>query len=386
MNIPITKPQFDQAEEQAVIEVLRSGWVSQGPKVAQFESALAGYTEASYAVATTSCTTALHLILAALGIGPGDEVLVPAFSFVATANVVEYQGAVPVFVDIDLRTFNIAVEKIEAKITPRTKAIIPVHLFGLSAEMDPILDLARRHGLAVIEDAACAVGSRYRGRHVGALGRAGAFSFHPRKVITTGEGGAVTTHDEALTERLRALRNHGAKLSDLDRHHADSFTLPEYDELGFNYRMTDLQAAVGLVQLSKVDKLIAQRQSLARRYTEALQDLPGLRTPWEPEGDTHTYQSYVLLVEEQARKSRDELALALGREGIAVRQGTHAVHCLGYYRRKYGLKEAECPNAWRADRWSLTLPLYPEMDHITQDRVIQAVRNCLHHNSTVGPD
>ncbi len=377
MNIPITKPQFDQAEEQAVIEVLRSGWISQGPKVAQFESALAEYTEARHAVATTSCTTALHLILAALGISPGDEVLVPAFTFVATANAVEYRGAIPVFVDIDLRTFNVDVGNIEAKITPRTRAIIPVHLFGLSAEMDPILALAGRHRLAVIEDAACAIGSRYRGRQVGALGIAGAFSFHPRKVITTGEGGAVTTDDEGLHERLRVLRNHGAKLSDLERHRADHFALPEYEELGFNYRMTDLQAAIGLVQLGKAHKLIAQRQSLARRYTEVLKGLPGLRTPYEPEGDTHTYQSYVLLVEEHARKSRDELAVALGREGIAVRQGTHAVHCLGYYRRKYGLKESDFPSAWRADRQSLTLPLYPEMDEATQGRVVTAVRDCL---------
>jgi len=375
VKIPITKPEFDQEEEQAVLEVLRSGWVSQGPKVAQFEAALASYTEARHAVATTSCTSALHLLLAALGLGPGDEVLVPAFTFVATANAVEYQGAVPVFVDIDLRTFNVAVEEVEARITPRTRAIIPVHLFGLSADMDPILELGRRYRLAVIEDAACAIGSRYRDRHVGALGTAGAFSFHPRKVITTGEGGAVTTNGEDLASRVQILRNHGARLSDLERHQANAAALDEYDELGFNYRMTDVQAAIGIAQLGKVDKLIARRRFLAGRYTEALKELPGLQTPWTPEGYTHTYQSYVLLREAGAPKSRDEAAAALNRSGIAVRQGTHAVHALAYYRRKYGLKESHCPNAWIADRQSLTLPLYPSMDEATQDRVIAALRD-----------
>jgi perosamine synthetase len=375
MNIPVTRPHFDQAEEEAVIEVLRSGWVSQGPKVARFEAALAEYHEAKYAVATTSCTTALHLVLAALEIGPGDEVVMPAFTFVATANAVEYLGATPVFADIDISTFNVSVESMKAKVTPRTRAMIPVHLFGLSADMDPIIALARERRLAVIEDAACAVGTRYRGRRVGALGTAGAFSFHPRKVITTGEGGAVTTNDEALYRRLCVLRNHGARISDLERHRSDAFTLPEYDEVGFNYRMTDLQAAIGLVQLGKADKLIAQRQSLARRYTQAFERLPGLRAPTEPDGDTHPYQSYVLLVEAGAPKSRDELATALSVAGISVRQGTHAVHALGYYRRKYDLKESDCPDAWAADRRSLTLPLYPDMDEATQDRVITAIRD-----------
>ena len=373
MNIPVTRPHFDQAEEEAVIEVLRSGWVSQGPKVARFEAALAEYHEAKFAVATTSCTTALHLVLAALEIGPGDEVVLPAFTFVATANAVEYLGATPVFADIEINTFNVSPESMKSKLTPRTRAIIPVHLFGLSADMEPIMALARERRLAVIEDAACAVGTRYRGRRVGALGTAGAFSLHPRKVITTGEGGAVTTNDETLYRRMCILRNHGARLSDLERHRSDAFTLPEYDEVGFNYRMTDLQAAIGLVQLGKADKLIAQRHSLARRYTNAFANLPGLRTPTEPDGDTHPYQSYVLLVEASAPRSRDELAMALSAAGISVRQGTHAVHALGYYRRKYNLKESDCPGAWMADRSSLTLPLYPDMDEAAQDRVIAAV-------------
>ncbi|MGH7318230.1 MAG: DegT/DnrJ/EryC1/StrS family aminotransferase [Candidatus Rokuibacteriota bacterium] len=376
MKIPITRPQLDAAEEAAVLEVLRSGWVAQGPRVAEFETALAMYTDARFAVATTSCTTALHLILAGLGIGAGDEVIVPAFTFVATANVVECAGATPVFADIDPRTFNLAVEDLDRRVSARTRALVVVHLFGLSADLDPILALGRRHGLVVLEDAACALGTRYHNRHAGTGGTAGAFSFHPRKVITTGEGGAVTTDDPVLAERLQVLRNHGGRVSDLERHRTGAFTLPEYDEVGFNYRMTDLQAALGIVQLAKADRLIAARQRLAQRYTEAFGDFEGLATPVVPPGCVHTYQSYVCLVGEEAPVGRDELAEALGAEGIAVRQGTHAVHALGYYRRKYGLEEGDYPNASRADRRSLTLPLYPDLSTAEQDQVIEGVRRC----------
>jgi perosamine synthetase len=376
MTVPLTKPDFGSAEEQAVAEVLRLGWVVQGPKVAQFEAAIAAYAEAKHAVATTSCTTALQLILAVLRIGPGDEVIVPAFTFIASANAVEYVGATPVFVDIDPRTFNVEVRRIEERITASTKAIMPVHLFGLAADMEPILALARKRDLAVVEDAACATGTRYRGKRVGALGTAGAFSYHPRKVITTGEGGAVMTNDGALAEHVRVLRNHGAHLSDLERHKADVFTLPEYDELGFNYRMTDLQAAIGVVQMAKADRLIADRRALAERYTKALAGIRGLDTPFVPDGYEHAYQSYVVRIEGGA-KTRDEVAVALTKNGISVRQGTHAVHALGYYRRKYCLKESDFPESWRADQRTLTLPLYSTMDHATQDRVIDALYKLL---------
>lgn len=373
MKIPITRPQLDRAEEEAVVEVLRSGWLAQGAKVAEFEAALAEYCDTRHAVATTSCTTALHLVLAALGIGPGDEVIVPAFTFVATANVVEYQGATPVFADVDLSTFNATIDTLAAKVTPRTRAIIPVHLFGLALDLAPVMDLAAPRGIALVEDAACALGTTYRGTHVGGFGVAGAFSFHPRKVITTGEGGAVTTNDAELYRRLLVLRNHGAAVSDLERHATDAWALPSYDSLGFNYRMTDVQAAIGTVQLRKVDKLLAQRRSLARRYTEAFHDLPGLRTPIDGDG-SHAYQAYVLLIDPDAPRTRDQIAAHLTSEGIAVRQGTHAAHALGYYRRKYDLGPARCPNAWQAEQRSLTLPLYPDMDDITQDRVIAAMK------------
>lgn len=371
MDIPITRPSFTDAEEKALLEVLASGWVSQGPKVAEFEGAFAASIGARYAVATSSCTTALHLVLAALGIGPGDEVVVPALTYVATANVVEYQGARPVFVDVDLKTFNLDPDRLEERITKRTKAIIPVHLFGLAADMDPILDIARRRHLLLIEDAACAVRSLYRGKPAGTFGIAGCFSFHPRKVITTGEGGMVVTEDRRLARKLQVLRSHGAAVSDLDRHRGKGFVLPVFDVVGYNYRMTDLQAALGTVQLQKADQIVGRRRHLAKVYTEAFRELPGLLPPTEPEGFFHTYQSYILLL---ASGRRDPLAGHLEKSGIAVRQGTHAVHALGYYRRRYGLKAKDFPRAWRADRDSLTLPLYPQMTEAEQGRVIEAVR------------
>jgi dTDP-4-amino-4,6-dideoxygalactose transaminase len=371
--IPITKPVFDGEEEAAVAEVLRSGWVSQGPKVAEFERAFAAHVGARQAVATTSCTTALHLALVALGIGPGDEVIVPAFTFVATANAVRFCGARPVFVDIDLATYNLAVAPIEAVLTPRTKGIIPVHLFGLAADIDPVLAVARRHGLRVIEDAACGFGARYRGKHTGTFGDAGCFSFHPRKAITTGEGGMVTTDDPALAERLRALRSHAATLSDLERHRGRGFVLPEFNEVGFNYRMTDVQAAIGLAQLRKADAILKARAERAARYDALLADCEALALPQTPPDFTHGYQSYVTRV--RRGWDRDAIALALEAQGIATRQGTHAVPPLGAYRGPW--RPEDFPRALEADRATLTLPLYPQMTDAEQDLVVQALHDAL---------
>lgn len=373
MTVPITRPWFSDAEAAAVAEVLASGWVSQGPRVAAFEAAFAERMGARHAVAVCSCTTGLHLVLVALGIGPGDEVLMPSFTFVATANVVEYCGARPVFADVDLTTFNVDVDDLARRITPATRAIIPVHLFGLSADMDPILALARDRGIAVIEDAACAIGSTYAGRPVGVLGKAGCFSLHPRKIITTGEGGMVTTDDAGLADHLRSLRSHAATVSDLDRHRGDGFLLPAFAEVGFNYRMTDIQAAVGLAQMPKLDTIIARRAELARRYTAALAGIPWLALPQVPDGWVHPFQSYVTLVADDAPIARDEIARRLAAKGIATRQGTHAVHALDFYAKRYGLAPADYPRAWTADRQTLTLPLFPQMSDAEQQAVIDAL-------------
>ena len=373
MNVPITRPWFSDAEAAAVADVLGTGWVSQGPRVAAFETAFADRMGARHAVAVCSCTTGLHLVLVALGIGPGDEVLMPSFTFVASANVVEYCGARPVFADIDLATFNVDVDDLARRITPATRAIMPVHLFGLSAPMDPLLALARAHGLAVVEDAACAIGSTYAGRPVGVLGKAGCFSLHPRKIITTGEGGMITTDDGGLAAHLRSLRSHAATVSDLERHRGDGFLLPAFAEVGFNYRMTDIQAAVGLAQMPKLDTIIGRRVELASRYTAALARIPWLVLPRVPDGWIHPFQSYVTLVAEDAPIGRDELARRLHVKGIATRQGTHAVHALDFYAKRYGLNPADYPRAWAADRQTLTLPLFPQMTETEQGAVIDAL-------------
>jgi dTDP-4-amino-4,6-dideoxygalactose transaminase len=374
MNVPVTKPCLGEEEIQAVADRLLSGWVVQGPKVREFEESFAAYTGARFARATTSCTTALHLALLALGVGPGDEVLVPAFTFVATANAVLYCGARPVFVDIDLPTFNMDVTQIESRITRQTKVILPVHEFGLSADMGAILSLAEKHKLIVVEDAACACGARYQGQHVGTFGKMGCFSFHPRKAITTGEGGMITTGDEELARRIEVLRSHGALASDLARHQSKvGFVLPQFDELGYNYRMTDIQGAIGVEQMRRLGWILEQRSARAERYTEKLAGIPGLRTPFVPTGYTHVYQSYVTLME-AGREERDRMALALQEQGIATRQGTHAVHALGLYRERFGIRPEDYPRAWRADQQSMTLPLYATMTDEEQDYVVEQVQ------------
>ena len=383
-NIPITRAIFDDAEARAVAEVLASGWVVQGPRVAAFEEGFRGFTGLPEAVACTSCTTGLHLALLCEGIGPGDEVIVPAFTWVASANAVLYVGATPVLADVSPDTFNVTPEEIERRITPRTRAVMPVHLFGLAAEMDEILDIARAHRLAVVEDAACALGTLYKGRHIGAMGGGGAFSFHPRKAITTGEGGMYTTADPEKARHARSLRDHGAAKSDHARHQSKGAALlPIFDMVGYNYRMTDLQAAVGVAQLAKLDGILANRIALAKRYDALLADTDGLVTPVEPEGHRHSYQSYVTRVAsdgvsaaevESGNAVRVAVMQALEDEGIATRQGTHAVHMLDYYARTYGLEPSDLPGAYAADQLSLTLPLFAGMTDAEQDRVVERLR------------
>lgn len=380
MKIPISKPYFGEEERQALLQPLETGWVVQGPQVAEFESRFANYANLSNPIATTSCTTALHLAMIALGIGPGDEVLVPAFTWVATANVVEMQGARPVFIDIELDTFNIDPAKIEACITSKTRAIIPVSLFGISAAMKPIIELAKNYGLKVVEDDACATGARYDGKHAGALADIACFSFHPRKAITTGEGGMVTTGDQFLAERMRSLRDHGASKSDLARHFGNrSYLLPEFNQVGYNYRMTDLQGAIGVVQMGRLHWILEQRTRLAQKYDEALNEHSCLRPPVVPPDCQHGYQAYVTMFQPEPptianvtrlNARRNTLMDELEAEGIATRPGTHAVHMLGYYAQKYSLKPADFPNAYLADQLTLTLPLYAQMTEAEQHYVL----------------
>jgi perosamine synthetase len=381
--IPITKPLFGPEELEAIQRPLETGWVVQGPFVEEFERRFSAFTEARHAVASSSCTTALHLAVAALRLKPGDEVIVPAFTWVATANVVEYMGATPIFCDIEPRTFNIDVGLVRSLVGPRTVGIIPVHLFGLCADMNPILEIARAHGLWVVEDAACALGAWYEGRHAGTMGDAGCFSFHPRKSITTGEGGMLTTARDDLDRLSRSLRDHGASRSDLERHTRAGYLLSDYDHLGYNYRMTDIQGALGCAQMDRLDMILQARRSRAARYDELLSDIDWLVLPHVPEGMVHGYQAYVCLfrpspptIEELPRMSRrrNDLMAQLEAAGIATRQGTHSPILQGFYREKYGLRPEAFPASAMADGLTLALPLYPQMTDAEQDRVIGALR------------
>ena len=374
-QIQIATPSLGEEEWQALREPIESGWLTQGPKVASFEKAFAARHGVKHAIAVTSATTGLHLALAALDIGPGDEVIVPAFTWVATANVVVYCGATPVLADVDRVTFNIDPHDLARRVTPRTKAVIPVHLFGLCADIDAIRKVLRPD-IKIVEDAACAAGAAWQGCSAGGLGDLGVFSFHPRKSITTGEGGMVTTNEDGLAERVKMLRNHGASVSEEERHRGSRpYLLPDFDLLGFNYRMTDLQGAVGLVQLGKLDRFIAERAQMAVRYRKELADLRWLRLPEEPIGGRHAWQAFVTYVDPNtAPRPRNEIMEALQRRGIATRPGTHAVHMLGYYQKRYGLKPDDFPYARDSDRHSMAIPLHNRMSAEDQTYVIEALR------------
>jgi perosamine synthetase len=365
-RIWLTRPQTDEAEIDEIREVLASGTLTQGPKVVQLESMVAGLVGTRHAFATTSATTALHLTLAALGIGPGDEVLVPDFTFPATANVVAQQRATPVLVDIELERFGLDAADLDARVTSRTKAIIPVHAFGLAADMDPILEVAARHELVVIEDAACALGATYGGREAGTFGTAGCFSFHPRKSITTGEGGMITTSDDALADRIRLLRSHGGVREE------NRFT---FEAAGFNYRMSDILAAVGVAQMRKLPAFLEARRRVAGWYAAALADVASVRLPTVPAGSEHTYHSDVVLLDEDL--DRDQTIRRLRDDQIETTLGTYALHVQPYFSRSYGYRPGDRPRSRRAFDSSLALPLYGAMTEGDVARVADRLQAAL---------
>ncbi len=372
-TIPVAKPFFGVEEEQALLRALRSGWVSQGPRVAEFEQRFAEYVGAEHAVALSSCTTALHLAMVGAGVRQGDEVLCPSLSFIATANCIRYVGAEPVFVDIDPLTYNLDPNRVEEAITDRTRAILAVHQIGLPAPMKELAEIAGRRGLVLIEDAACAIGSEYFGEKIGRpRSLMACFSFHPRKILSTGEGGMITTNDGALTTRLRRLRQHGMTTSDLARHGATKVTFESYDEVGFNYRMTDLQAAIGLEQLRRLDEMLERRRYLASRYTTALRKIGWLQSPHEPDGYRHNFQSYMARVTHDAPLQRDDLMQALLDQGISTRRGIMASHREAPYADKEWSQQL--PETERATAETIILPLFHQMTEQEQDYVIDCIR------------
>jgi len=385
MNIPIARTSLTEDEIQSVLEPLRNGWLVQGPKVKEFETRWSAFTRVQHSLAVTSCTTGMELALAALGLKSGDEVILPAFTWIATANVIEHFGAKPVFCDIDLATFNIDVQLIENLITDKTVGIMPVHLFGLSADMAPILALSKKYELWVVEDAACGFGAKYKGSHVGSFGDVGVFSFHPRKAITTGEGGMVTGSNEELITKIQQLRDHGAVMSDLQRHLGSKpYLLADHIHAGYNQRMTDIQGALGAKQMERASEIIDERRSIAYKYNEAFAGLEWLGLPAVIAGYEHGYQSYPCLLKpesvsiknvEKLNAARNNWMDEIQTKGISTRPATHAVHMLTYYREKYELKPEDFPNAYLANDCSISLPLFHGMTSEEQDYVIQTVSN-----------
>jgi perosamine synthetase len=367
------RPYFGREEEEAVAAVIHSGWVAGGQRLATFEQRFAEVCGAKHAVGVSAWTTGGFLVLKALGIGPGDEVIVPSLTFIATVNVIVHVGATPVFVDIDPRTFNLDPEDVARKIGPRTKAILPVDQLGMPCEIDSILELAKLRGLLVIQDAACAIGSRFRDRPIGGIAPITIFSLHARKVVTTGEGGMIVTDDAALAARLRMLRHQGMSLSDFERHAAGPTTFESYPEIGYNFRITDIQAAIGVCQLDRFDDLLARRRKVAERYIAALSNHPCIEPPHVPAHVTPNWQTFQVRVRPNSGIVRNTVMERLHVEGIATRRGVMASHLEPPYK---GLGY-QLPHTERAAAECLQLPMHSGMTEPDVDVVLAAIdRTC----------
>lgn len=371
-RISVMKPWLGTTEIDAVAEVIASGWVAQGPRTAAFEEAFAQHQQVAHAVATSSCTTALHLALLVAGVGAGDDVIVPSFSFVATANAPTYVGARPVFADVDAATGNITAQGVRTVLTQKTTAIIAVDQGGMPLDLAPLRQLCDELHLVLIEDAACAAGSTYQGAPAGVGADVSAWSFHPRKLLTTGEGGMLTTGNASWAQRARQLREHAMDVSAAQRHSSTLAPQESYGEIGYNFRMTDLQAALGLVQLGKLDAMVERRRALAARYQQAFAGIPGLRCVTDPGYGTSNYQSFWLEVGPEFPVDREGLLAQLASDGISARRGIMASHLQPAYAGHSGTTTA-LPVTERLTANTLILPLYHQLDAQQQDRVIASV-------------
>ena len=370
-RINVMLPYLGEREVDAVTEVLRSGWVAQGPRVAAFESAFATAMQAEHAVAVSNCTTALHLALVVAGVGPGDEVVIPSFSFIATTNAPVYVGAQPVFCDVDPVTGNVTPDTIELALTDRTRAVIIVDQGGVPVDLDPIRALCDPRGITVIEDAACGSGSTYRGRPVGAGAEIAAWSFHPRKILTTGEGGMITTSNPEWAARARQLREHAMSVSAADRHASVLAPAESYGEVGYNFRMTDLQAAVGIVQLERLPEIVARRRELAATYAKHIQEIPELRAVADPPWGTCNFQSYWVEVAPSSPLSRDELLIRLAEADVSARRGIMSAHRQPPY--AHLAAPGALPHTEHLTDNTLILPLFHQLVELEQSRVIDVL-------------
>lgn len=369
--IPIMRPWLGEEEVAAAAEAINSGWVAQGPRVEEFERIVAARVGADEGVAVSSCTTGLHLVLHALGVGPGDEVITPSLSFIASANAPRYVGATPVFADVDPITMNMTAGTIEPVITSRTRAVILVDQLGMPADVDPIRALCEANNLHLIQDSACAIGSTYKGEPIGSRSPHVVFSFHPRKVITTGEGGMIMTNDGLDPDRLRGLRQHAMTVSAFDRHESDPADFETYPETGFNFRMTDIQAAIGIVQVDKLDAIVARRRELAAEYENRLGDLAGVTLPGDPPYGTTNFQSYNLILDSDFPIGRDDLMRHLKKRGIASRRGVMAAHREAAF---VDVQQGPLPNTEYLTENTILIPLYHHMASLELDQVIEAIR------------
>ncbi len=373
--LPYHKPLLGLEEEASVLETMRSGWITTGPKTKAFEQQLGEYVGAQHCVAVNSCTAALHLALEAVGVGAGDEVITSPITFASTANVIVHQGATPVFVDVEPDTINLDAARLEAAITPKTKALIPVHLFGQACDMDAINAIARRHGLAVIEDAAHAIGAEYKGQKIGGSGNLTAFSFYATKNITSGgEGGALTTNDAALAERVAIMSLHGISRDAWKRYSASGYKHWDIICPGYKYNMFDLQAAVALPQLARIDAFWDRRVALKARLDAALRGIPGIKLPVWRAGSKHAYHLYPIIVAtEELTADRDAIMNAIQAENVGIGVHFRAVHLHPYYVEHWGFRRGMFPHAeYYSDR-TISLPLYPGMTDADADDVIRAV-------------